>query len=73
MTQPTCLSPNAMSRPPLAVRDAALRVLQRTAWSLATTPGGLRFVPGSRPWLRDLPGGRARTALSPVHFQERLA
>ncbi len=38
----------------LAPSAAALRVLQQTALWLATTPGGLRFVPGSHPWLTHL-------------------
>ncbi len=52
----------------LTVCEAASRVLRRTALSLATTPGGLRFVPGSRPWLQGVPRVATRTcaSLSPV-------
>jgi hypothetical protein len=38
------------------VQEAAHRLLQRTAHLLASTPGGLRFEPGSRPWLVGLSG-----------------
>lgn len=31
-----------------------LSILRCTAQALASTPGGLRFVPGSRPWLDNL-------------------
>ncbi|MEI6804509.1 MAG: hypothetical protein WCK83_15230 [Burkholderiales bacterium] len=31
-----------------------LRVLRCTARALAHTPGGLRFKPGSRPWLEEV-------------------
>lgn len=32
-----------------------LRILRCTAHAMATSPGGLRFKRGSRPWLDDLP------------------
>lgn len=47
-------APAAVGRA-LPVQDTAHRLLQRTAQLLATTPGGLRFEPGSRPWLVGLP------------------
>jgi len=39
-----------------SVQEVAHRLLQRTAHLLASTPGGLRFEPGSRSWLVGLPG-----------------
>lgn len=32
-----------------------LRVLRCTAHAMATSPGGLRFKAGTRPWLEGLP------------------
>lgn len=54
---------NAILTPilPPSSAEAVLRVLQRTACILASTPGGLRFVADSRPWLHGIPGGRVRT------------
>jgi hypothetical protein len=54
---------------PSSLSQACLRLLRCTARSLASSPGGLRFVTGSRPWLEDLPGGTQQrvstSALSP--------
>lgn len=58
-------APAAVGRA-LPVQDAAHRLLQRTAQLLASTPGGLRFEPGSRPWLVGLPAA-ARTSANPTH------
>ena len=33
-----------------------LRVLHCTAKAMVSSPGGLRFKPGTRPWLDDLVG-----------------
>ena len=33
------------------MRQAKLRILRCTALAFKHEPGGLRFVPGSRPWL----------------------
>ncbi len=54
--------PGSPSAPPACVKEIALRVLRRTAESLATSSGGLRFVADSRPWLQGLPGGRSPQA-----------
>ena len=35
-----------------------LRILRCTAHAMANSPGGLRFVAGTRPWLDGLGGGR---------------
>ena len=35
-----------------------LRILRCTAQAMASSPGGLRFKAGTRPWLDGLPGGR---------------
>lgn len=51
--------PASDGTPGWRMAEAAQRVLHRTAQCLASTPGGLRFVAGSRPWLRGLPGGQA--------------
>ena len=39
-----------------------LRLLRCTAQAMASSPGGLRFVSGTRPWLEGLSGGRQRLA-----------
>lgn len=52
------------SAPSACVREVALRVLRRTAQSLATSSGGLRFVADSRPWLQGLPGGHSPQSAS---------
>ena len=45
------------------VEQQRLRILRCTAQAMATTPGGLRFTPGARPWLDGLipsqPGNHA--------------
>ena len=35
-----------------------LRILQCTARAMASSPGGLRFKPGTRPWLEGLAPSR---------------
>lgn len=35
-----------------------LRILRCTAKAMASTPGGLRFTAGTRPWLDGLAGGQ---------------
>ena len=35
-----------------------LRILRCTAHAMASSPGGLRFKAGTRPWLEGLPTGR---------------
>jgi hypothetical protein len=37
-----------------------LKILRCTAQSMANSPGGLRFVAGTRPWLEGLKGGIQR-------------
>jgi hypothetical protein len=39
-----------------------LKILRCTAQAMASSPGGLRFVAGTRPWLDGLSGGRQRLA-----------
>jgi hypothetical protein len=39
-----------------------LRILRCTASAMASSPGGLRFQAGTRPWLDGLPGGRRVSA-----------
>ena len=48
-------------------QEAAHRLLQRTAYLLVSTPGGLRFEPGSRPWLVGLPAAAGISASVPHH------
>ncbi|MEI7782932.1 MAG: hypothetical protein WCK08_01000 [Betaproteobacteria bacterium] len=46
-----------------------MAILQRTASYLASTPGGLRFVAGSREWLQGLPvlaGGSSAPSNMPL-------
>ena len=39
-----------------------LKLLRCTAPAMASSPGGLRFVAGTRPWLEGLTGGSQRLA-----------
>ena len=39
-----------------------LRILRCTAQAMASSPGGLRFKPGTRPWLEGLPVGLPASA-----------
>lgn len=39
---------------PLNFNQQCLRILRCTAMALASSPGGLRFKPGARPWLEGL-------------------
>ncbi|WP_332776211.1 hypothetical protein [Polaromonas sp.] len=41
-----------------------LRILRCTAQAMVSSPGGLRFKAGARPWLDGLPGGRHGAAVS---------
>ena len=47
-----------------------LRILRCTAHAMASSPGGLRFKAGTRPWLDGLPAGRpvfpSRMPVSPM-------
>jgi hypothetical protein len=40
--------------PSLNFNQQCLRILRCTAKALASSPGGLRFKPGARPWLEGL-------------------
>ncbi|MFN5350960.1 MAG: hypothetical protein ACK5A0_15740 [Polaromonas sp.] len=40
--------------PSLSFNQQCLRILRCTAKALASSPGGLRFEPGARPWLEGL-------------------
>ncbi len=40
--------------PALNFNQQCLRILRCTAKALASSPGGLRFKPGTRPWLEGL-------------------
>ena len=74
------------SEPPASLGHAAcaviheldrqrLRILRCTAHAMASSPGGLRFKAGTRPWLDGLAGGRpaaSRSNSSPrPHTAER--
>ncbi len=53
------LNPKSLAQPPAgaaALSAAALEILRCTADYLATTPGGLRCLEGSRICLQSLPG-----------------
>jgi hypothetical protein len=43
-----------ISAPALNFNQQCLRILRCTAKALASSPGGLRFKPGARPWLEGL-------------------
>lgn len=45
------------------LQQQCLRILRCTAKAMASTPGGLRFRPGTRPWLDGLEG---RTTSQPA-------
>lgn len=44
------------------IDEQRLRILRCTANAMASSPGGLRFQAGTRPWLAGLPGGRRVSA-----------
>ena len=48
------------------LQQQCLRILRCTASALASTPGGLRFKAGTRPWLEGVSGGRPAKALPPA-------
>ena len=39
------------------LEQVRLQILRRTAQAMASSPGGLRFVAGTRPWLEGLTDG----------------
>ena len=41
-----------------------LRILRCTAQAMASSPGGLRFEAGTRPWLDGLSGGQTVSAMT---------
>ena len=61
---PVALAPLGGAR---SFQEVAHRLLQRTAHLLASTPGGLRFEPGSRPWLVGLPAAARISGSVPHH------
>jgi len=58
---------SAVVRGPRSVQDAAHRLLQRTAYLWASSPGGLRIEPDSPPCLVGLPGAARISASAPRH------
>jgi hypothetical protein len=44
----------SQAKPNLNFNQQCLRILRCTATALASSPGGLRFKPGARPWLEGL-------------------
>jgi hypothetical protein len=47
-----------LTTPALNFNQQCLRILRCTANALASSPGGLRFKPGTQPWLEGLQGLR---------------
>ena len=45
---------NLPTGPAVSFNQQCLRILRCTANALASSPGGLRFKPGTRPWLEGL-------------------
>jgi hypothetical protein len=45
-------------KPRLSAEQVRLRLLRCTAEAMVSSPGGLRFVSGARPWLEGLAGGK---------------
>ena len=39
-----------------------MRILRCTAQAMVSSPGGLRFVAGTQPWLEGLPGAKPHLA-----------
>ncbi len=58
----TGLSPQQEQPLPQRLRpdQVLLKILRCTAQSMASSPGGLRFVAGTRPWLEGLNAGIQR-------------
>jgi len=56
----TALSPQQEQPQRLRPDQVLLKILRCTAQSMANSPGGLRFVAGTRPWLEGLKGGIQR-------------
>ena len=54
------LSPQQEQPQRLRPDQVLLKILRCTAQSMANSPGGLRFVAGTRPWLEGLKGGIQR-------------
>ncbi|UUZ67969.1 hypothetical protein LP416_27005 [Polaromonas sp. P2-4] len=50
-----------------------LRILRCTAQAMASSPGGLRFKAGDRPWLEGVPGGRPASATGLGHGGRRVS
>lgn len=50
--------------PILDFEGQRLRILRCTAQAMASSPGGLRFKPGSRHWLEGLPAKRPSAGVS---------
>lgn len=69
-THPSAQAPAAPGgATPHPVCQQGLRILHCTAKAMASTPGGLRFKAGTRPWLEGLENitrGRAYQALPAI-------
>ena len=50
-----------------------LRILRCTAQAMASSPGGLRFKAGTRPWLEGLSVGRSDLAVMNSRRRDALA
>ena len=67
---PAACATDHLPRSRLSAEAVCLRLLRCTAEAMASSPGGLRFVSGTRPWLEGLAGGRPqRKAPLPSHAQ----
>ena len=74
--EPTKGAGHAFDAPGQDLDRQRLRILRCTAQAMASSPGGLRFKAGTRPWLEGIPGGtppscrpnarRAESAARPV-------
>jgi hypothetical protein len=54
-----------------ALQLQCLRILRCTAKAMASTPGGLRFKAGTRPWLEGLEGRAASQPAQAVCFSRQ--
>ena len=57
----------------LAFDRQRLRILRCTAQAMASSPGGLRFKAGTRPWLEGLSAGRPEVAAMMSQRMKALA
>ena len=68
----TACATDHLARSRLSAEEVCLRLLRCTAEAMVSSPGGLRFVSGTRPWLEGLAGGRPQRK-APLPSQAQAA